>query len=82
MAFTTIEIDEFLTDLKAAYKAVITGKSYTINTGGTSRSLTRADAPWIRDEMFFWDKQKAQATSGRKGIPTKFGTVWRERERD
>lgn len=75
MAFTLAEKTAFRDEFKAAYLAVINGKSYTISTGGTTRVVTRQDAEWLRKEMFFWDEKVTQEQSGKQsGLPTKFGT--------
>lgn len=39
----------------AADTAVATNQSYTINTGGSSRTFTRADALEIRNNVEYWD---------------------------
>ena len=40
----------------AASTAVAGNQSYTIATGGTSRSLTRANAKEIGEQIVFWDR--------------------------
>lgn len=59
---------------KAAYLAALQGKSYTINLGGTSRSVTRNDAEFLRKEWQMWEQRLSQAQTGRTGIPTRFIT--------
>lgn len=52
----------------AADDAVASGQSYSIS----GRSLTRADASEIRDNIIFWDKQVKRLTRG--GIRVTGGT--------
>jgi hypothetical protein len=54
LLWTLTEAQEFLTLYTDAYKAIVSGKSYSINTGGTSRSLTRQDLEEIEAKMFYW----------------------------
>ncbi len=59
MSFTREEIDEFYNTFKEAYLALASGvKSYTINTGTSSRSVSRADLPEIKKEMMYWSKMR------------------------
>ncbi len=69
---TLAEATEFRTKAKEAYEAAISGKSYTINTGGGSRSITRQDASWLRKELQYWDNEISKINSNQKGISTKF----------
>lgn len=39
----------------AADAAVASNQSYSINTGGSARQLTRADAAEIRNNIEYWD---------------------------
>lgn len=71
---TVVEINAYLTELKTAYNAAISGKSYTIGSGGNSRSYTRQDLQQLRGEISYWEGEKAKLDSGRTGIPTKFLT--------
>ena len=57
MNFSTVEIEEFYVAFKAAYVALASGvKAYTINTSGSSRSVTRHDLPQVKKEMIYWSK--------------------------
>ena len=78
MVFDLAELDEIILDLKTAYKNVVTGKGYTINTGGTVRAVTRQDGDWLKKELQYWTNERKKLVSGQRGIKTKFGTVWRE----
>ncbi len=69
---TLIEANTILTQLKAAYLSAINGKSYTINTGGTARSITKQDAVWLRNEIQYWESYVSNITNNTKGIKTKF----------
>jgi hypothetical protein len=58
-----------------ASTAVSGGQSYTIKTAnGLERSLTRADAASIRENISFWDRQCKELEAGRpmrarRGVP-------------
>lgn len=41
-------------------RKVAQGQSYEIEDGGMRRSLTRANAAWIKDQIMFWE-QKVKA---------------------
>lgn len=69
------EEQAFLTALKAAYIAAISGKSYTINTGGNSKSYTRHNLSELRAEMEACEERIAQIQAGTRGIPVKFGVI-------
>lgn len=65
---TTAEKKEVRAELYKAYKAVISGKNYTISDGMTSGSYTRQDAEWIRSELDRLDAEIARdaGTGGRR----------------
>ena len=65
---TLTQAEAQLTSWLAADTAVATGQSYSI--GG--RSLTRANAKEIRDNITFWDKHVKRLTRG--GIRVRGGT--------
>ena len=63
MEFTEEEIIEFYDTFKSAYLALASGvQSYTINTGGSARTVTRANLETIREEFFKWARLKNQIT--------------------
>lgn len=74
MATTAAEAQAYLTALKAAYVAVISGNEYTITISGTTRRLKRNDIGTIRKEMEHWEQYAAALEAGRKGMTVKFGT--------
>lgn len=61
----------------AADAAVASNQSYSINTGGSARQLTRADAAEIRSNIEYWDNwcRRLSGTSAsgelRQGIPVR-----------
>lgn len=65
---TLAQAETQLASWLSADTAVATGQSYSI--GG--RSLTRANAKEIRDNIVFWDKQVKRLTRG--GIRVRGGT--------
>jgi uncharacterized protein with PIN domain len=62
---TETEAQQYLDKLKEAYFACMSGKSYTINTGGTSRSLTRNNLKELREEMTFVEQEILAFRNGR-----------------
>lgn len=55
----------------AADAAVSSNQTYAVDTGGSRRSLTRADAAEIRNNIEYWDgwcRKLAPGASGRTGI--------------
>jgi len=71
------EATEFYELWKAAYRAVTSGQSYEINTGGSVRKLTRVDAAMTKTEMFYWKNEINKINTGRRGLGVKFGTPHR-----
>lgn len=69
------EEQAFLTALKAAYTAAISGREYTINTGGNSRKFSRQNLDDLRKEMENCEARIAQLQSGSRGIPRRFGVM-------
>jgi len=69
------EEQAFLTALKAAYTAAISGKEYTITTGGNSRKFSRQNLDDLRKEMENCEERIAKITAGTRGIPVKFITT-------
>ena len=65
---TLAQAEPQLASWLAADTAVATGQSYSI----AGRSLTRANAKEIRDNITFWDKQVHRLTRG--GIRIRGGT--------
>jgi len=58
--------------IKAELAVATTGQSYTINTGGGSRSLTRANISEIRQQINFWRGEVSKLQRGRTGPSMKF----------
>lgn len=55
----------------AADAAVASNQSYTIDTGGAKRTVTRADAAEIRNNIEYWNSwcQRLDPSSRRNGLP-------------
>lgn len=70
---TLAEIDSTIAIIKTAYAAVLSGKAYTLSTGGTSRSVTRQDMGALRDELRYWEAERARV-AGTGGRRFAFGT--------
>lgn len=49
-------------DAEAALAA--SGQSYTIETGGSRRTLTRADSAQIRENISFWEAKVSRLQAG------------------
>ncbi len=69
------EAQAYLTALKAAYVAVISGQEYTITTGGNTRRFKRNDIETLRAEMEHWEQVVKDIQAGTRGIPVKFITT-------
>lgn len=69
------EEQAFLTALKAAYTAAISGSEYTISTGGNTRKYSRQNLDELRAEMERCEERIVNIQSGSRGIPIKFGTM-------
>jgi hypothetical protein len=74
---TLIQAEAQLTAWLAASTAVASGQAYSMSSGGSSRTLTRADAKEIRENIKFWNdmvKSISKSSSGTGGIATRFAT--------
>ena len=72
MAGITVERAQAMLDLwLAAEEALATSQSYTIQTDGSSRTLTRADLKQVGERVSYWQGKLASAerrASGRGGM--------------
>jgi len=59
-AFTESEIDQFISDYKAAIRAAISGQSYSMDTGQGRISVTRASLPALQRGLDYWVNEKRQ----------------------
>lgn len=65
---TLAQAEAQLASWLAADTALATSQSYTINTTNGTRSLTRADAAEVRENIKFWDERvKALAGTAANG---------------
>jgi hypothetical protein len=65
---TLTEAQAQLTAWMAASTAVASGQAYSMSSGAGSRSLTRADAKEIRENIRFWnDMVKSLSTGSTSG---------------
>lgn len=76
---TAEQIEQELTVLRAAYLRLAAGvTSYTINLGGTSRTISRMNLTQLSKEIEYKEAQLESlnnaGSSGMFGLPTKFGT--------
>jgi len=69
---TIAEIDQILIELKNAYTAAISGKSYSVNLGGTARQVTRNDIDKLRSEIKHWEIELARTSNTFSRV--KYGT--------
>ncbi len=51
----------------AASLAIANNQSYSIETGGTQRTLTRANAAWINRQITYWNGQVKKLSRTRSG---------------
>ena len=70
--FTLPQVEEQLTEYKAALKAVSAGQEYVIDFGNGRRALTRADLPEIRRTLDWLGKEKSRL-NGRRAAVTVVG---------
>jgi len=77
MDFSLTEAQEFYSLWKEAYIAVSSGQSYSINTGGSSRSLTRLNMAEIKKEMLYWQNIIKNLEKGKSGLSIKFGVPYK-----
>ena len=56
-----------------AYRSALSGKSYSIGSGGNSRSFTRHDIDKLRSEMNYWAATVRQLENNQNGIRFKLG---------
>ena len=55
----------------AADDAVAGGQSYSLSSGGMTRSLTKADSTEIQGRILFWDNKVKQLTNGGSKVRVK-----------
>lgn len=67
---TVTEATEQLQLWLAASRAVSQSQAYTLATESGSRSLTRADASMINEQIVFWDRQVRRLSRGGIRIST------------
>ena len=84
MALSITQLQAEIDVLQAAYLKLASGvTSYTINLGGTSRTVTRMNLVQLRQELEYKQKQlNAAQNAGQNGVyglPTVYGTVMDDR---
>lgn len=68
MGLSLREAQEQLDCWLAASRAVSQSQSYTIATESSSRTLTRADAKVIAEQIVFWQRQVQRLARGGIGL--------------
>ena len=63
-SITLVQAQENLAAWIAADQAVAKNQSYSFETGGFRRQVTRADAGEIRKNIIYWDRRVAQIENG------------------
>lgn len=66
-AWTLAQAQEKLALWMAADDAIAQGQSYSIDSGGNRRQLTRADGDLIRRNIEFWRREVNRLQSGSGG---------------
>jgi len=69
---TLIDAQSQLSVWLSANLALAQGQSYTIELGGSKRTLTRVNSKEVIDQINFWTKQINLLNSGQTGINTKY----------
>lgn len=73
---TLATAQEFYEAAKLAYKKALEAQSYSISSGGASRSLTNQDLEKLLSNMLYWEQEVASLSgSGSSNSRVKFGTV-------
>lgn len=76
MAGITLEQAEAkLTTWMAAMDKIAVGQSYSMSSGGSSHTLTRANLAEVQKQVEYWDKQVQRLTRG--GIRVRGVTIVR-----
>ena len=74
MAFSLTEAQSFYSSAKTAYERALEAYKYSINTGGSSRSIERQKLDTLKNEMLYWQKEVTAIEAGTSGMSVKFGT--------
>jgi len=67
-AFTETEVDQYITDYKAAIRAVLAGQSYSMDTGQGRISVTRASLPQLERGLAYWANEKEKLNGNRPDV--------------
>ncbi len=73
MALTQVQIQANLDAALAAYTTALTGASYSIGSGGTSRGFARQSLTDLLSAVRFWERRLFDITNSRTGIRVKSG---------
>lgn len=72
---TLAQAEAKLTTWMAALDKIAAGQSYSISTGGSSRTLTRANLDEVQRQIDYWDAKVKSLTRG--GISVRGATISR-----
>lgn len=73
MATTKAEAQAYITALKTAYTAVMSGTEYTMTIGGNTRRMKRNDMKTLREEIEYWEQYIDDLDESTQGLKMKFG---------
>lgn len=65
MAVSLETAESYVSELEKAYLAAISGSSYTIDVGGSKRTLSRQNIEIIKEELLYWNNYVEQKKSGK-----------------
>ncbi len=72
---TLAQAEAKLTTWMAAMDKIAVGQSYSISTGGSSRTLTRANLDEVQRQIDYWDAKVKSLTRG--GMSVRGATISR-----
>ena len=72
---TLAQAEDKLTTWMAALDKIAAGQSYSISSGGSSRTLTRANLDEVQRQIDYWDAKVKSLTRG--GISVRGATISR-----
>ncbi len=75
-AWTLEEAKEKLKLWMDALDALASAQSYKIDTGGTSRQLTRANLMDVQKQVEFWAREVERLELGGRGIRASYGVPY------
>ena len=63
-AFTRAEVNQFISEYKTAIRAVLSGQTYSMDTGQGRISVTRASLGQLERGLQYWVQEKERLDGG------------------